>query len=112
MRGESGRQERKSRGAVWRILEITSDRVWSARSGLAWLTDCPLSDLGDCRRLFGKALVSCEPAHGVPHHAYWITSSARTSREGGIVIPSALAVLRLMTSSNVVACSTGRSAGL
>src|SRR5262245_37570336 len=34
------------------------------------------------------------------------------SREGGMVIPSALAVLRLMTNSNCVGCSTGRSAGL
>ena len=32
--------------------------------------------------------------------------------EGGTVRPSALAVLRLTTSSNVVGCSTGRSAGL
>src|SRR5437016_960990 len=30
----------------------------------------------------------------------------------GIVNPSALAVLRLTTSSNLVGCSTGRSAGL
>src|SRR5215510_11664045 len=45
-------------------------------------------------------------------HAYWITSSARIRRVGGNVIPSALAVLRLRTSSNFVACSTGRSAGL
>jgi hypothetical protein len=44
--------------------------------------------------------------------AYWITSSARRRREGGIVIPSALAVLRLITSSNLVGCSTGSSAGL
>src|SRR5437660_11908049 len=65
-----------------------------------------------CRRLFGKALASCAPAHGLPHNAYWITSSARRSRDGGIVIPSALAVLRLMINSNFVGCSTGRSAGL
>jgi hypothetical protein len=46
-----------------------------------------------------------------PDQAYWITSSARDSSDGGIVRPSALAVLRLMTSSNFVGCSTGRSAG-
>src|SRR5207245_5966709 len=39
--------------------------------------------------------------------AYRITSSARTSSDGGIVIPSALAVLRLRTSSNFIGCSTG-----
>src|SRR5262249_2030923 len=44
------------------------------------------------------------------HHS--ITSSARASTEGWMVRPRALAVLRLMTSSNFVGCSTGRAAGL
>src|SRR2546425_1064139 len=42
---------------------------------------------------------------------HWITSSARKSSDCGIVRPSALAVLRLMTSSNFVGCSNGRSPG-
>jgi hypothetical protein len=41
-----------------------------------------------------------------------ITSSASMRRVGGIVIPSAWAVRRLMTSSKRVGCSTGKSAGL
>jgi hypothetical protein len=41
-----------------------------------------------------------------------ITSVAWKRREEGMVRPSAWAVVRLMTSSNVVACSTGSSAGL
>src|SRR5262249_10814908 len=41
-----------------------------------------------------------------------ITSSASASSLSGTVRPSALAVLRLSTSSNLVGCSTGRSAGL
>src|SRR5258706_3337454 len=41
-----------------------------------------------------------------------ITSSARTSKDGGTVRPSALPVLRLITSSYLVGCSTGRSEGL
>jgi hypothetical protein len=41
-----------------------------------------------------------------------ITSSAVASSEGGTVRPSAFAVLRLMTSSNLVGCSTGKSPGL
>src|SRR6267142_5255889 len=45
-----------------------------------------------------------------PFHS--ITSSARASSVGGTVSPRALAVLRLMTSSNFVGCTTGRSAGL
>src|SRR5215475_2015201 len=38
-----------------------------------------------------------------------MTSSARARIDGGIVRPSALAVLRLTTSSKVVGCSTGNS---
>jgi hypothetical protein len=40
------------------------------------------------------------------------TSSARASSVGGTVSPSALAVLRLRVSSNLVGCSMGSSAGL
>jgi hypothetical protein len=43
---------------------------------------------------------------------YSIMWSARPSTDGGMVSPSALAVLRLTTRSNLVGCSTGRSAGL
>ena len=41
-----------------------------------------------------------------------ITSSAVANISGGMVQPMAFAVLRLMISSNLVTCSTGRSAGL
>jgi hypothetical protein len=44
--------------------------------------------------------------------AYSITSSARSRKDSGMVRPSALAVLRLKTSSKLVGCVTGRSAGL
>ena len=43
---------------------------------------------------------------------YSITSSARASRVGGTSRPSVLAVFRLTTSSKLVGCCTGRSAGL
>src|SRR6266851_135619 len=43
---------------------------------------------------------------------YSITRSARRRTDGGIVRPSVFAVLRLITSSNLVGCSTGKSAGL
>jgi hypothetical protein len=43
------------------------------------------------------------------HHSI---NSACTRSDCGIVRPSALAVLMLMTSSNFVGCRTGRSAGL
>src|SRR5690349_17911809 len=41
--------------------------------------------------------------------SYSITSSAIASTPDGIVRPNALAVLRLMTSSTFVDCSTGKS---
>src|SRR5262249_34188202 len=44
--------------------------------------------------------------------AYSITSLARLCTDCGTVMPSALAVLRLTISSNVVVCWTGRFAGL
>ena len=40
-----------------------------------------------------------------------ITSSARASSIAGIVMPSALAVVRFTTRSNLIGCSTGISAG-
>jgi len=43
--------------------------------------------------------------------AYSITSSARASSAGGTSSPNVLAVCRLMTSSNLVGSTTGRSAG-
>ena len=43
---------------------------------------------------------------------YSITSSAVANISGGKVQPMACAVLRLIISSNLVTCSTGRSAGL
>jgi hypothetical protein len=42
---------------------------------------------------------------------YSITSSARASSVGGTVRPSVFAVVRFMTRSNLVGCSTGMSAG-
>jgi hypothetical protein len=43
--------------------------------------------------------------------SYSITSSAATRRFCGTVRPSVLAILRLMTNSNLVDCMTGSSAG-
>jgi hypothetical protein len=42
---------------------------------------------------------------------YSITSSARASSVGGTVSPSAFAVFRLITRSNLVGCSIGKSLG-
>ena len=45
-------------------------------------------------------------------HTYSITLSARANSASGTVTPMALAVFRLITSSNLAGCSTGMSATL
>ena len=51
--------------------------------------------------------------HSEEHESFHrSTSSAWNRSVGGMVRPSAWAVLRLMTNSNFVGCSTGKSAGL
>src|SRR3981189_2530933 len=52
-------------------------------------------------------MAAADGARGAQLHS--ITSSARPTSAGGISMPSALAVLRLKTSSNLVGCSTGIS---
>src|SRR5215471_15192212 len=54
--------------------------------------------------LYVEADIELPPSHS-------ITSSARVSSEGGTVSPSALAVLRLITSLKLVGCWTGRLLG-
>ena len=58
----------------------------------------------------GRAML--EPRDKFPPSDHWITSSAVANSDSGTVMPSALAVPRLMTNSNLVDCMTGRSAGL
>jgi hypothetical protein len=55
------------------------------------------------------ALPFCLPRAAADHS---MTRSARSSNDRGIVTPSSLAALRLITNSNFVGCSTGRSASL
>src|SRR5262245_10357952 len=56
--------------------------------------------------------ISAGKFHFQPPSHHSITSSAMASTPGGTVRPSLVAVLRLMTNSNLVGCSTGKSAGL
>src|SRR5262245_11405191 len=49
--------------------------------------------------------------HFTPPSHHSITSSARASSVGGTLRPRTFAVVRLMTRSNLVGCSTGISAG-
>ena len=64
---------------------------------------------GSCARADGSAREQQTDREIAPPHS--ITSSARASANGGIVRPSAVAVLRLITSSNLVGRRKGRSAG-
>jgi hypothetical protein len=91
----------------WSILDeaiwsLTSPRV-KRISGSKNFRSTPQKDF--CNNI-------CQQRTHAPQQNYSITSSARTSNEGGTVRPSALAVLRLITNSNLVGCSTGRSEGL
>ena len=90
------------------------------------LTPCPelennrgQSQLGgaSCRssHVRNAPLATVGPKKGLmqrsKQHRHSITSSARNRNVSGIVRPSAFAVVRLTISSNLVGCSTGRSAG-
>jgi hypothetical protein len=59
----------------------------------------------------GEWRARSQKCHNRKSVRYSITSSARARIDGGMVRPSALAVLRLITKSNLVGCSTGMSAG-
>src|SRR5437899_9199682 len=59
----------------------------------------------------GEADSSTKELAALVEHAYSMTWSARSSSVCESVRPRAFAVFRLMTSSNLVGCSTGRSAG-
>src|SRR5262249_17712744 len=65
------------------------------------------------RRERRRGCVAEQRAELAPFHlrAHSITSSASESRLSEILTPSAFAVLRLITSSNLVGCKMGRSAG-
>jgi len=74
--------------------------------------------VGGSARSIGLYAAAIACAMGASHHpamagaqTYSMTSSAPARIDCGTVRPSALAVLRLMTNSNLVGCWTGRSAG-
>ena len=71
---------------------------------------CPLipRQRPDSRHRFSSAWCQYQQPRG----RYSITASARSKIEVGNSMPTAFAVLRLTTNSNLLGCSTGRSAGL
>ena len=91
-----GRADRQSRGWVISVdLTFAANvRSFSDRYRIAALRQASL-----------RAKLASDSLHSM-------TLSARTRNDSGIMRPSGLAVLRLITSSNLVGCSTGMSASL
>src|SRR6516162_3195264 len=60
-----------------------------------------------------ETLLGCPLCANSGHYgcSYSMISSASAERFGGTSMPSALAVLRLMMNSNLLDCTTGKSAG-
>src|SRR5215469_206737 len=80
-------------------------REWMAGGRLPLGTLCPLHrPRGGHREIVRLDIPN--RSHG------WITSSARTSTDWGIVSPRALAALRLTTKWSLSICSIGRSPGV
>src|SRR4029077_1859497 len=86
--GVRGTRHERVVGGRARVPGTLSDAAGSMRTATSWATDWAAT------------------------RAHSITLSARTARDCGIVSPNARAVLRLMTSSNLVGCSKGSSPGL
>jgi hypothetical protein len=113
----------RSRGS--RLIAVTSTKNYFSLSPKPWPPNFktspiknykkylhalpPKADIGSAKWdvRFGPAADSCAAAK----NCYSITLSVRASRAGGTARPSALAVLRLMTSSYLVGACTGNSAG-
>src|SRR5439155_22737708 len=85
-----------------------TDNARSHRPGRA--TRAPVR----CTAWFGGGSVSNETENvsGIGQGLHSMTRSARRTSDDGIVSPRAFAVFRLIDSSNLVGCSTGRSPGL
>src|SRR5262249_15993656 len=75
------------------------------------------ADERSLRRRLGQSVArprrwrAAEQRDELAARSHSITSSASVSRLSGMVSPSALAVLMLMTKLNLVGCSTGKSLG-
>jgi hypothetical protein len=89
-----------SRGLRWR--RRSSGAIVSIRLNVRFGSEADMCDATAHVRFGPKADI-------VP--LYSITSSARPSNDRGTLSPRDFAVLRFMTSSSLVNCCTGRSAG-
>src|SRR5262249_49735835 len=98
------RRVRRRAGVRWRLLlgggkADAADKCQRERAGAHEITS------HGCL-LFLRPRRRYPPPHTSKLYSYSITSSARTRSDGATSSPSALAVLRLITGSNLVGCMT------
>jgi len=86
--------------------------IRSCKRFAALLKRSPETATFEDMRRFQLHLTRREQVQQYDGQSYSMTSSARTSSNGGIASPSGCAVFRLITSSNLVGCCTGVSAGV
>ena len=97
---------------IAQVAQARPQRLYPVRPSRSG-TEPQVPDPRDLRRLLRgrRERPTRHPAAGEKHYeaaaGHSMTSSARARIAGGIVRPSALAVLRLMTNWKLVACSTG-----
>ena len=89
-------------GKFGRVAEELQVRLPITTDGLVCARKAPVQANAGTTRPAAKQL----------RRVYSITSVARSRTEGGMVMPSALAVFMYSTRSKVVGCSIGRSPGL
>jgi len=95
---------------IKRCIEIlespTVTPQFSKVQAVRWLVQ-----LAGCRRQRAVWPALRHEVFEIGEQRHWMISSARASTDGGMVRPSAFAVLRLITNSNFVGACNGRSAG-
>src|SRR5262245_9025536 len=90
------------------FVEAPAERRGKGRIGRSGIDEIrPPVSTGRNRPRNRRAAEQCDELATTAHS---ITSSASASTLSGILTPSAFAVLRLITNSNLVGCTTGRSA--
>ena len=85
------------------------DDMADARPGVEPLPQRPQRAVIRGPRKAGEAEGCSQKLAAWVEHVYSMIWSARSSTDCGIVRPNALAVLRLITNSNLVGCSMGKS---
>jgi hypothetical protein len=92
-----------------RNSKIGTGKIWPTPCGRGMSASPPIAS----ELWYRREMALCANPHAgqqTAHHS--MSWSARRRKDSEIVSPSALAVLRLITSENLVGCWTGRAEGL